>query len=112
MKRIVNIKFLTALVVLFVMASSCTKDFEEMNTDPNNPSTELAAPEMLLTNIIESATDRTYEIFIGHEMGNCWVQHMAKVQYTDEDRYIYRTGVINNTWNSFYSASGMDEVTL
>ena len=112
MKRIVNIKFLTALVVLFVMASSCTKDFEEMNTDPNNPSTELAAPEMLLTNIIESATDRTYEIFLGHEMGNCWVQHMAKVQYTDEDRYIYRTGVINNAWNSFYNASGMDAVTL
>jgi len=112
MKRIVNIKFLTALVVLFVIASSCTKDFEEMNTDPNNPSTDLAAPEMLLTNIIESATDRTYEIFLGHEMGNCWVQHMAKVQYTDEDRYIYRTGVINNAWNSFYSASGMDAVTL
>ena len=112
MKRIVNIKFLTALVVLFVMASSCTKDFEEMNTDPNNPSTDLAAPEMLLTNIIESTTDRTHEIFLGHEMGNCWVQHMAKVQYTDEDRYIYRTGVINTTWNSFYYASGMDAVTL
>jgi hypothetical protein len=112
MKRIVNIKFLTALVVLFVIASSCTKDFEEMNTDPNNPSTELAAPEMLLTNIIESTTDRTYEIFLGHEMGNCWVQHMAKVQYTDEDRYIYRTGTLNNAWNSFYSASGMDVVTL
>lgn len=112
MKRIVNIKFLTALVVLFVMASSCTKDFEQMNTDPNNPSTDLAAPEMLLTNIIESATDRTHEIFLGHEMGNCWVQHMAKVQYTDEDRYIPRASVINTSWNSFFVASGMDAATL
>ncbi len=112
MKRIVNIKFLTALLVLFVMVSSCTKDFETINTDPNNPSTELAAPDMLLTNIIESATDRTHEIFLGHEMGNCWVQHMAKVQYTDEDRYIYRPGVVNNTWSSFYASSGMDIATL
>ena len=112
MKRIVNIKILTALVVLFVMASSCTKDFEKMNIDPNNPSSQLAAPEMLLTNIIESTTNRTYNIFLGHEMGNAWVQHMAKVQYTDEDRYKYRPDVINASWNSFYFASGMDIVTL
>ncbi len=112
MKRIINIKFLTALAVLFVVASSCTKDFETINTDPNNPSTELAAPNMLLTNIIESATDRTHEIFLGHEMGNCWVQHMAKVQYTDEDRYIFRPGVVNTTWSSFYASSGMDAATM
>jgi hypothetical protein len=112
MKRIINIKFLTALAVLFVVASSCTKDFETINTDPNNPSTELAAPDMLLTNIIESATDRTYDIFLGHEMGNCWVQHMAKVQYTDEDRYIYRPDVVSAAWSSFYASSGMDVATL
>jgi len=112
MKRIINIKFLTALAVLLVMVSSCTKDFEAINTDKNNPSTDLAAPEMLLTNIIESSCDRTHEIFLGHEMGNCWVQHMAKVQYTDEDRYIPRASVINNSWNSFFVASGMDAATL
>lgn len=112
MKRIINIKFLTALVVLFVMASSCTKDFEEINTDPNNPSTELAAPDMLLTNVLEVSCDRTYEIFLGHEMGNCWVQHMAKVQYTDEDRYIFRPGVVNNSWSSFYASSGMEAATM
>lgn len=112
MKRIINIKFLTALVVLFVMASSCTKDFEKINTNPNNPGTDLAAPDMLLTNIIESATDRTHEIFLGHEMGNCWVQHMAKVQYTDEDRYLFRPGVVNNSWSSFYASSGMDAATM
>lgn len=112
MKRIINIKLLTALVGLFFVVSSCTKDFEELNTDPNNPSTELAAPEMLLTNILESSSDRIHEIFLGHEMGSCWVQHMAKVQYTDEDRYIPRQAVINNSWNSFYVASGMDAATL
>lgn len=97
---------------LLLFLNSCTKDFEEINSDPNNPSTELAAPDMLLTNAIESMTDRVHEIFLGHEMGSCWVQHMAKVQYTDEDRYIPRIAVINNTWTSFYAASGKDIQTI
>jgi hypothetical protein len=69
-------------------------------------------PGMILTGAIESMTDRVHEIFFGHEMGSCWVQHMAKVQYPDEDRYIPRVTVINNTWNSFYVASGYDAQTI
>jgi hypothetical protein len=61
---------------------------------------------------IESMTDRVQEIFLGEEMGNCWAQHEAKVQYTDEDRYIYRTSVVNTTWSSFYAANGMDVQVL
>ncbi len=104
-------KYITVLfVVLFVAA--CTDDFEKINTDPNVPGVDQAAPDMLLTNAIESMTDRVHEIFLGHEMGSCWAQHMAKVQYTDEDRYIPRISVINNTWTSFYAASGQDIATI
>ena len=67
---------------------------------------------MLLTNAIESMVDRVHEIFLGHEMGECWVQHMAKVQYPDEDRYIPRMSVINTTWSSFYAANGYDIQTI
>ncbi len=108
MKRI-NIIGITVLFAMILIAMvSCTKDFDEINKDPNNPSTKLAAPEMLLTNAIESLTDRVHEIFLGHEMGSGWVQHMAKVQYTDEDRYRPRLSVINISWTSFYAASGKD----
>jgi len=100
------------LVVLMFISPGCTKDFEEINTNPNSPGISQAAPNMLLTSAIESMTDRTHEIFFGHEMGSCWAQHMAKVQYTDEDRYIPRISVINNTWNSFYATSGNDVQTL
>jgi len=100
---------LSAFLLIF---NSCTKDFESINTDPNAAGLEKASPSMLLTNAIESATDRVQEIFLGEEMGNCWSQHEAKVQYTDEDRYIYRTSVVNNTWTSFYAANGMDVQVL
>ena len=86
-----------AVSVMFLFATSCTDNFEKMNTDPNVPGVEKAAPDMILTNAIESMTDRVHEIFLGHEMGSGWAQHMAKCQYTDEDRYIPRVAVINNT---------------
>lgn len=109
MKNTLKYLFVITLVVSF---SACTDQFEEVNTNVNRPTIEQAAPDMLLTNSIESMTDRVHEIFLGHEMGSSWVQHMAKVQYTDEDRYIPRVSVINNTWTSFYAASGQDVATI
>ncbi|MEI6575006.1 MAG: SusD/RagB family nutrient-binding outer membrane lipoprotein [Bacteroidota bacterium] len=112
MKKINIVIAIAVLMTGFLTFNSCTKDFEAMNVDPNLPNASQAAPDMLLTNAIESMTSRVYEIFLGHEMGSCWAQQMAKVQYTDEDRYIPRLAVINNTWTSFYSASGMDVRTM
>ena len=112
MKRKIIYCFAALFTVLMLINSGCTKDFEEINKNPNDPVISQAAPGMLLTNVIESMTDRVHEIFLGHEMGSCWVQHMAKVQYPDEDRYVPRISVINNTWASFYASSGYDAQTL
>lgn len=112
MKRKIIYNFAATLLVLVLFSSGCTKDFKELNTNSNAPAIIQAAPNMLLTNAIESMMDRVDEIFLGHEMGECWVQHMAKVQYPDEDRYVPRMTVINNTWNSFYAASGYDVQTI
>jgi hypothetical protein len=111
--KIIRIVGIAAVLVVFLFIfDSCTKNFEDINTDPNNAGLDKASPDMLLTSAIESVTDRVHEIFLGEEMGDCWVQHQAKVQYTDEDRYIYRISVVNATWASFYAANGMDVQTL
>jgi hypothetical protein len=111
--KIIRIVGIAVLISAFLFIfDSCTKNFEEINTDPDNPTLDKAAPDMLLTDAIEVLTDRVQEIFLGEEMGNCWVQHQAKVQYTDEDRYIYRTSVVNASWTSFYANSGMDVQAL
>jgi hypothetical protein len=111
--KIIRIVGMAAVLSAFLFIfDSCTKNFEEMNVDPNNAGLDKAAPDMLLTGAIESMTDRVHEIFLGEEMGSCWAQHQAKVQYTDEDRYIYRTSVVNASWTSLYGASGMDVQTL
>lgn len=108
MKRIFNYKLLLVYTLVLFSSISCTKDFDEINKNNNAPSSEQAAPEMLLTNCVEVLSNRVHEIFLGEEMGSCWVQHQAKVQYTDEDRYRPRLSVINNTWASLYAGSGMD----
>lgn len=112
MKRKIINYFAATLLVLLLFSPGCTKDFQEINKNPNSPTVAQAAPSMLLTNAIESMTDRVHEIFLGHEMGSCWVQHMAKVQYPDEDRYVPRMSVINSTWTSFYAANGFDVQTI
>lgn len=100
------------LVAMLPLTFSCTKDFEDINTNKNAPTVDKAAPDMLLTNAIESMTDRVHDIWLGGEIGACWVQYLAKVQYTDEDRYVPRVSVINTVWSSFYAASGNDVETI
>jgi uncharacterized protein (TIGR02145 family) len=68
--------------------------------------TNFVTAEQLLSDAVKSMTNMVFEISLGHEIGNCWVQHMAKVQYTDEDRYLPRTSTINNTWSNVYTECG------
>jgi len=99
MKMMKKIKYLIGVVVLVMMAGACTENFEEINTNPNGPAE--VTPDLLLPAAIEMAVDRMNGSFVGHDM-SCWAQQMAKIQYTDEDRYIYRTSVVNSTWNGLY----------
>ena len=112
MKRKIIYYFAATLLVFVLFSSGCTKDFKEINSNPNSPGISQAAPNMLLTQAIESMTDRVYNIALGGEMGSCWVQHLAKWQYPDEDRYIPRVTTWNLSWDSFYAASGYDVQTI
>jgi hypothetical protein len=82
-----NIIKYVALVTLAASVSACTDNFDKFNTNNNAPTAEQASPNLLLTNAIESSTDRLHSIGLGGEIGAGWVQYMAKAQYTDEDRY-------------------------
>jgi len=46
-----------------------------------------------------------YSTFVGGDMGSCWAQHWAKVNYEDEERYIVRADVIQETcWKGLYES--------
>ena len=89
-----------ALLGLFV--TSCEKDFETVNTDPNKPTAVPA--HLLLGNLLRVNQNVIYGMGVGGDMGMCWGQHASKVQYNDEERYIPRRGTINNVWNVLYAS--------
>lgn len=92
----------TLLTLLLVVSFSCDKDFEEVNTDPNNPTSVPA--HLLLGSIIRINQNVIYGMQRGGDMGMCWGQHVSKVQYNSEARYIPRRGVIDGIWDSLYAS--------
>ncbi|GHB77460.1 SusD/RagB family nutrient-binding outer membrane lipoprotein [Persicitalea jodogahamensis] len=88
------------LSLLLVGFGSCTKDFETINTNPNNPTS--ASADLFLPYGIQSAVDMYVGGSLGQDVGNLFAQHWARIQYTDADRYIVTNDVISNGWRDFY----------
>ena len=99
-KMKINIKIFLVMI-LFIGIGSCTKDFEEMNVDPNNP--VVAPATNLLAHSIRYFADNYYDDWMN--MNNCagYSGQIGKIQYIDEARYLYRGGVVNNAWYDAYS---------
>lgn len=84
------------LLGVLALAPACTKDFDEINTNPNAP---VAVPAALLLPQIQNDMVRTV---LDHAwgIGNLVVQQTAKNQFVNEDRYLW--GEINGIWSSVY----------
>jgi Starch-binding associating with outer membrane len=84
------------VILLAIGLAACTGDFEEVNTNPNSPLT--TTPNLLLTGLerdmINALTTESWEI------GNIVVQHTAKNQFVNEDRYLW--GELNRIWTGVY----------
>ena len=85
------------LILLTGSMTGCRKDFEDVNTNKNNPTT--VTPNLLLSGIIKTMMDR--QVNEAWSIGNIVVQHHAKIQFVNEDRYSWNEK--NDIWNSVYS---------
>ncbi|MBV1888388.1 MAG: SusD/RagB family nutrient-binding outer membrane lipoprotein, partial [Urechidicola sp.] len=94
-------KITLILFAALLVVSSCDKDFAEINQDPNNP-TSLPS-HLILPTAIRNVQNTILSTFVGGDMGACWSQQFAKVQYNDEARYIPRQSVIGTTWTGIYA---------
>jgi hypothetical protein len=81
-------KIIPGLLLIVGLLSSCTKDYEKINTDPNNP---VSVPAIdIFTNAEQTAVSRQDGGWIQHTYLGVWCQQWCKVQYIDEDRYMPR----------------------
>lgn len=90
-----NIKLLVSSILVLAL-SSCTKDFEEINTNTNVPTS--VTPNLLLSGVIKSAVNE--QVGQAWGTGNLLTQYTAKIQFVNEDRYLW--GEKNGIWNNVY----------
>ncbi len=88
--------FRISALLMALLIGSCTSDFEEINKNPNSP--ETVTPDLLLSGVqrdmMGTVLGQTWEI------GNVVIQHTAKNQFVNEDRYLW--GELNSIWNGVY----------
>ena len=100
---------------LLLLASSCTKDFEEINTDPKQ-----YTPENFDANYFLSSSQNTYAGTISRYSGpilfqSGWVQIFAMATttgdyYSNADKYVESsntTAYIASVWNNGYRAAAL-----
>jgi len=99
----------SVFLVVVIGFSGCTAEFEEINTDPNNPVT--ISPALLLPNAIQISVDRYWGHSTRYQRLNidaamCWVQHLSRNIYinAEGDSYEIPLTVSSGTWNANYDA--------
>lgn len=94
---------LYSLISLSFLLSSCSKELDEVNINPN--ATENAQPDYLLTAAIKNTTDAYWGTTNNMNSSLLFSQHWAKVQYTEEDRFIYSNSSFTSLWSTLYAQS-------
>lgn len=106
MKRVI----ILMLGLSMMLAHQSCNNFDEINTDPNNPA-EVTA-DLLLANILFRGLNVVYSTFNGTDMGSTWAQHISKIQYNDEELYVPRETAIQNYWDVMYTQVCLDAARM
>jgi hypothetical protein len=93
-------------LVLALGASACDSGLTEINENPNDP--EVVPADNVFANGIASGVGRAFGANFNMTLTALWAQHMAKIQYIDEDRYDLRDQAVNAHWTGFYSVPLQD----
>ena len=72
-------------LVLLVLIASCTKNFEDFNTDKKNPAT--VAGEALFSNALKYLADQLNTPDVNRNIFELWAQYWNETTYTDEANY-------------------------
>lgn len=97
------------LIIISIFTISCSKDFEEINTNPNAPNE--VQPGLLLRQVIyDYGEEMSYEGFVA---GNLLGQYFTMVDFNLFDRHSLRDPQLGgNPWASFYTNLRDNEILL
>lgn len=97
------------LTILSLITTSCTKDFEEINTNPNAPVS--VQPSLLLRQVIYNfGEEMSYEGFVA---GDLLAQHRTALDFNLFDRHALKSPQLGgNPWPVFYTNLRDNEIIL
>ena len=100
MKKI--IKFNTAILIILLL-NACSKDFLDVNVDPNNPSS--ATPELVFPAAVLSAAGQIggYYNIVGGIWSQYWTQNNASNQYKNYDGFSIQPTDLNGNFTELYA---------
>ena len=103
-----NIKYILSLLII-ILISSCTKDFEEINTNPNAPNS--VQPSLLLRQVLYNfGENMSYEGFVA---GDLLSQHRTALDFNLFDRHALKSPQLGgNPWSIFYKNLRDNEIIL
>lgn len=86
---------------LIFAGQSCTKNFEEINTNPNSPAA--VNPTNVLAYVIQNTGATLFDVWGDMNEPETYGGHLGKIQYIDEARYVFRPVTVQNTWRYMYT---------
>jgi hypothetical protein len=98
--------YILILAGLLLSTASCKKELAGINTNPN--STENPQPDYLLTAAEKLTADAYWGVDNNLNSSLLFIQHWAKIQYTDPDRYIFNNSSFTSLWKQLYGQSITD----
>lgn len=94
-------KIIFVLIVLAGFGTSCTKNFEDFNTDKKRP-TEVPG-DFLFANAQKALADQIASTNVNLNVWKLWAQYWTETTYTDEANYdIVNRTIADNTFRVFY----------
>jgi len=91
---------------LLLGTASCKKELANTNKNPN--ATENPQPDYLLTAAEKLTSDAYWGVDNNLNSSLLFIQHWAKIQYTDPDRYIFNNSSFTSLWSTLYGQSITD----
>ena len=107
MKRLYNIAI---IAIVSVGAISCNNDLADINQNPN--ATENPQPAYLLSAVEYHSANLYWGSEASYNSTLLWVQHWAKIQYTEPDCYNVTNTAFTSIWNTAYASLLTDLSTI
>jgi len=108
-------KLYISILAVLIMFFGCTKDYTDMNVNPNNPEPAAVDPAMLLTYTLKHGGIGNADLHqrIHNIMVDTWAEYMIDLPdhwYTDNYGFGGELAWLNQYWNEFYT--WINEVNL